>query len=246
MIKRYYYDLHTHSCLSPCGDDDNTPNNILGMASLCEIDIVALTDHNTCKNCPAFFEAAKKYGIIPIAGMELTTSEDIHVVCLFERLDNAMAFDSFVSEHRILIKNRPEFFGEQLILDSEDNVIGREENLLTNATTISVDDVFSKVKSFGGVAYPAHIDKDSNSITAVLGAIPPDAEFVHFELHDKEKADFCSARYGLKKESFIVSSDAHCLTDMRDKENYFLLDTEDDEPELVRAQLFKILRGESL
>lgn len=246
MIKRYYYDLHTHSCLSPCGDDDNTPNNILGMASLCEIDIVALTDHNTCKNCPAFFEAAKKYGIIPIAGMELTTSEDIHVVCLFERLDNAMAFDSFVSEHRILIKNRPEFFGEQLILDSEDNVIGREENLLTNATTISVDDVFSKVKSFGGVAYPAHIDKDSNSITAVLGAIPPDAEFVHFELHDKEKADFCAARYGLKKESFIVSSDAHCLTDMRDKENYFLLDTEDDEPELVRAQLFKILRGESL
>ncbi len=246
MMKRYYYDLHTHSCLSPCGDDDNTPNNILGMASLCGLDIVALTDHNTCKNCPAFFEAAKNYGIIPVAGMELTTSEDIHVVCLFENLADALDFDSFVSEHRILIKNRPEFFGEQLILDAEDNPIGREENLLTNATTISVDDVVSYVKSYCGVAYPAHVDKDSNSITAVLGAIPPDSEFLYYELHDKEKADVCAEKYGIKKEAFITSSDAHCLTDMKDKENYFLLDTEEKEPEQVRRLLFKILRGESL
>ena len=79
-MNRYYYDLHIHSCLSPCGDDDNTPNNIAGMASLCGLNIVALTDHNTTANCPAFFEAAKRYGIIPIAGMELTTSEDIHIV----------------------------------------------------------------------------------------------------------------------------------------------------------------------
>ena len=83
-MNRYYYDLHIHSCLSPCGDNDNTPNNIAGMATLCGLNIVALTDHNSCKNCPAFFAAAKKYGIIPIAGMELTTSEDIHIVCLFE------------------------------------------------------------------------------------------------------------------------------------------------------------------
>ena len=244
-MKRYYYDLHTHSCLSPCGDVDNTPNNILGMASLCELDIVALTDHNTCKNCPAFFEAANKYGIIPIAGMELTTSEDIHVVCLFESLEDALSFDSFIADNRILIRNRPEFFGEQLILDAQDNPIGCEDNLLTNATAISVDDVLSHVRSYHGVAYPAHIDRDSNSITAVLGAIPPDSEFSYFELHDKEKADECAEKYGLKKESFIISSDAHCLTDMRDKENFFLLDTEEKEPELVRRLLFKILRGES-
>ena len=79
-MPKYYYDLHTHSCLSPCGDDDNTPNNICGMAALSEIDIVALTDHNSSKNCPAFFTAAEKYGVIPVAGMELTTAEDIHVV----------------------------------------------------------------------------------------------------------------------------------------------------------------------
>ena len=85
-MKSYYYDLHMHSCLSPCADDDNTPANIAGMATLAGLEIVALTDHNTTANCPAFFEAAKKLGLIPIAGMELTTSEDIHVVCLFEYL----------------------------------------------------------------------------------------------------------------------------------------------------------------
>ena len=81
-MKRYYYDLHIHSCLSPCGDDDSTPDSIAGMGELNGLDIMALTDHNTCKNCPAFFEAALRHGILPIAGMELTTAEDIHAVCL--------------------------------------------------------------------------------------------------------------------------------------------------------------------
>ena len=108
---RYPYDLHNHSCLSPCADNDNTPNNIVGMAYLCGLKIMALTDHNTAKNCPAFFEAAARYGIIPIAGMELTTSEDIHAVCLFPDLPSAMRFDEYIDSHRIKIKNRPEFFG---------------------------------------------------------------------------------------------------------------------------------------
>ena len=93
-MSRYYYDFHIHSCLSPCGDDDMTPANIAGAATLAGLQIVALTDHNTAKNCPAFFKAAKHYGIIAIAGMELTTLEDIHVVCLFEKLDQALSFSS--------------------------------------------------------------------------------------------------------------------------------------------------------
>ena len=124
-MSRYYYDLHNHSCLSPCADNDSTPNNIAGMAYLSGLNIVALTDHNTAKNCPAFFEAAKRYGIIPVAGMELTTSEDIHLVCLFEELDSALKFDDFLQSKRVLIKNREEIFGEQLLLDGEDNVIGK-------------------------------------------------------------------------------------------------------------------------
>ncbi len=244
-MNRFYYDLHIHSSLSPCGDDDNTPNNIAGMASLNSLDIVALTDHNTCKNCPAFFVAAEKYGIIPIAGMELTTSEDIHVVCLFEKLDDAMKFSSYVDGHRVLIKNRPEFFGEQYILDGEDNVIGKEEYLLTNATEISVDDVFSLVSMYGGVAYPAHIDRASNSITAVLGTVPNDIGFKFYELHENENASGASEKYNLDKTRFIISSDAHCLTDMRDAENFFLLEADKSEPNSVRRELFHHLRGDT-
>ncbi len=244
-MNKFYYDLHIHSALSPCGDDDNTPNNIAGMASLNSLDIVALTDHNTCKNCPAFFSAAENYGIIPIAGMELTTSEDIHVVCLFENLDDALQFDEYVAEHRILIKNRPEFFGEQLILDKEDNIIGKEEYLLSNATEISVDDIYSLVHNFRGVAYPAHIDRESNSITAVLGTVPEDSEFIYYGLHELKNASVCAEKYNLDKNKFIISSDAHCLTDMRDAENYFLLDAPKDNPNAVRRELFRLLRGDA-
>ena len=83
-MSRYYYDLHLHSCLSPCADNDMTPNNIAGMAALAGLQIAALTDHNSCKNCPAFFAACKRYGVVPVAGMELTTAEGIYLICLVE------------------------------------------------------------------------------------------------------------------------------------------------------------------
>ena len=79
-MNRFYYDLHIHSCLSPCGDNDSTPDSIVGMGELNGLNIMALTDHNSCKNCPAFFKAAERHNITAVAGMELTTAEDIHVV----------------------------------------------------------------------------------------------------------------------------------------------------------------------
>ena len=246
MMNKYYYDLHIHSCLSPCGDDDNTPNNICGMAALSGLNIIALTDHNTAKNCPAFFAAAKKYGLIPIAGMELTTSEDIHVVCLFEELEDALKFDDFLGTRRVLIKNRPEIFGEQLILDGDDNVIGKDEFLLTNATTVSIEEVHRLVSEFRGVCYPAHIDRDANGIIAILGTIPPDAEFTFFELHDPKRADEYASRFGLDPSKIIISSDAHYLTDIRDKESFFMLDDEPYSSARVRRELFRMLKGDAL
>lgn len=243
-MNRYYYDLHVHSCLSPCGDDDSTPNNIAGMATLCGLNIVALTDHNSCKNCPAFFEAAKRYGIIPIAGMELTTSEDIHVVCLFEELSDAMAFDEFVENERMKIKNKPEIFGKQIITDGEDNPIGEVEALLINSSGISIDDVCETVERFGGICYPAHIDRDANGIIAVLGTVPMDIGFKVFELRDRENADDYAEKYGIDKKRFVFCSDAHYLTSMRDKDAYFELEDEPYSSSLVRHNLFLHLRGD--
>lgn len=241
-MNRYYYDLHIHSCLSPCGDEDNTPNNIAGMASLCGLNIVALTDHNSTENCPAFFEAARRYGIIPIAGMELTTSEDIHVVCLFETLESAMAFGEKIKAYRIPIKNRPDIFGAQQILDGEDNIIGEEENLLINATLISINEVPDLVGEFGGVCYPAHIDRQSNGVISILGTFPSSPHFNCVEFHDKEKRDEYVEKYGLQNKKIIVSSDAHNLCDMREHENYFELDDEPYSSSLVRKRLFELLR----
>ena len=241
-MNRYYYDLHIHSCLSPCGDDDNTPNNIAGMASLCGLNIVALTDHNTCDNCPAFFEAARRYGIIPIAGMELTTSEDIHVVCLFETLESAMAFSQKVKSFRIPYKNRPDIFGSQLILDGQDNIIGEEENLLINATLISIEEVPALVGEFNGICYPAHIDRQSNGIISILGTFPNSPHFNCVELYDNQKCEEYIQKYNLHDKKIIISSDTHNLCDMREHENYFDLDDEPYSSALVRQRLFELLR----
>ena len=240
-MRRYYYDLHIHSCLSPCADDDSTPYNIAGMAKISGIDIVALTDHNTTKNCPAFFMACEEYGLIPIAGMELTTSEDIHVVCLFERLEDAIAFDGYVDKHRMKIKNRPDIFGEQLILGENDCLLGKEEYLLSNATDISIEDARKIVASFGGVCYPAHIDRDANGIIAVLGTFPPSADFSLYELRDGKNKEEYEQRYYLQNKLAIISSDAHYLTGIKDAESFFMLE-ESDSPDTVRKRLFELLR----
>jgi PHP family Zn ribbon phosphoesterase len=241
-MNRYYYDLHVHSCLSPCADDDNTPNNLAAMAMLSGLNIVALTDHNTTKNCPAFFEAAKRHGIIAVAGMELTTSEDIHAVCLFENLGDAMRFGEEIEKHRILVENRKDIFGNQIIMDGEDNVIGEEKYLLSNATDISIEDAPELVKSFGGVCFPAHIDRDSNGIISVLDTFPKTPDFSAFELHFKENVEKYVTKYGLSDKTVIVSSDSHSLSEIRDRENYFLFEDEPYSSDYVRKQLFLKLR----
>ncbi len=244
-MNKYYYDFHIHSCLSPCGDDDMTPNNIAGMAALNGLNIVALTDHNSARNCPAFFEAAKRNGIIPVAGMEVTTSEDIHMVCLFEELSDALEFDSFLQQHRILIPNRVDIFGEQMIMNGMDEVIATEKYLLSNATDISVDAVAGYVKEFCGICYPAHVDREANGIISTLGIFPDSPDYLCAGFHDASKIEgYCEKYPELKSRLHLVSSDAHYLWDIRDKDKWIELDDEPYSGDKVRKELFKLLRGE--
>ncbi len=241
-MTRFFYDLHTHSCLSPCADNDSTPTDLVGMAKLNGLDILALTDHNTCENCPAFFEAASEAGIVAVAGMELTTSEDIHMVCLFERLDDAMRFSKEIYGRRILIPNRPDIFGDQLIMDVGENIIGCDEHLLSNATTVSVEEAVELVKSFGGVCYPAHIDREANGIVAVLGTVPLEYGFGCVELHSRSKLEEYTERFGLEKLQKLVCSDAHYLWDVSERENFVELDADISNPDSVRRALLNLLR----
>lgn len=241
-MNKYFYDLHIHSCLSPCGDDDMTPNNIAGMAALNGLNIVALTDHNSCKNCPAFFEACKKHGLIAIAGMELSSAEDIHFVCLFPELDQAMAFDKEIEGHLPDIKNRADIFGNQLILDGDDEQLGTEDKLLITATDLWAADAIALARSFGAHVRPAHIDRTSNGIISILGDIPKEYGFNFVEFNDKENIKSLFRDYpSLKGCSTIVSSDAHHLWDINEAENFFEIDDEPYSSAKVRRRFFEIL-----
>ena len=206
------YDLHLHSCLSPCGDNDMTPANIVGMAALLGLDAIAVTDHNSCKNCPAVLAAAREYGVLAVPGMEINTSEEVHAVCLFPRLEAAMDFDRWVEKKLIPFPHKEEIFGQQRIYDREDHICGSFPHLLINATEISFDGLWELVRSFDGIMFPAHVDKTANSLIANLGFIPPDSQFVTAEVKDLKKL------HGLKKDNpyleqcrIISNSDAHYL-----------------------------------
>lgn len=229
------YDLHLHSCLSPCGDMDMTPCNIAGMAHLNELDVVALTDHNTSENCPAFFAACEEYGVVPIAGMELTTAEDIHLLCIFESLENALAFSDEVKTHRMKIKNRVEIFGEQPILNERDEKIGEDPWFLPAATDLDLVAAAALVKTHGGICWPAHIDRDANGLLAVLGAFPPEPVFPIAELRDKENTDLAEGR------RIVVCSDAHRLWEIGEAGGTMTLDTDETAPDAVRHALFQTL-----
>ena len=245
-MSKYYYDFHIHSCLSPCADDDMTPANIAGMASIAGLNIVALTDHNTCKNCPAFFANAKQCGIIPIAGMELTTQEDIHIVCLFEHLDQALEFGEAVNKRRILIKNRPDIFGNQYITDADENIIGTEGYLLSNATELDLYSAVKLVDEFSGICFPAHIDRQANGLIAVLGSFPEYPTFKHAEFHDLSKSEEYKAAHPCLTNMMLLSgSDAHYLWDISEAESFFELDDEPYSSQLVRDRLIDLLEGKN-
>ena len=238
-MRAFAVDLHIHSCLSPCGEDDMTPCNIAGMGYLNGLSIMALTDHNTAKNCPAFYTACRAYGIVPVSGMELTTAEDVHMVCLFPELETALEFDKVVEEKRMKVRNKPAIFGEQVIMGEEDVPIGSDPWFLPAATSITIEEGAKLVRSRGGVCYPAHIDREANGLLAILGTFPESPVFTLAELHDEDKRDLAEGR------KIIVSSDAHRLWEISDGSFNVHLDVEPEAGEEdVRKALFAMLGKE--
>lgn len=211
MLK-LFYDLHIHSCLSPCGDDDMTPANIVNMAKLKELDVIAVTDHNSCKNCPAVVKLAGQQGIIAIPGMELCTLEEVHVLCFFPELKDALGFDRYVYENLIKIKNNEIIFGKQQVCDEYDKITETEPYLLINATKISFDCLDALMQEYHGVYVPAHVDKPANSLLSNLGFVPPGSVFRCSEIMNSENIkELCQKNHYLMDCNVIINSDAHAL-----------------------------------
>ena len=223
-----YYDFHIHSCLSPCGEEEMTPGNIAGMAAVKGLNVIALTDHNSVRNAPALKKAAKEYNVMVIPGMELSTMEEVHCLCLFSDMEKALEFDKYVYDNLQKIPNKPEIFGEQLIMDENDNVIGEEPNLLINATNISFDDVYDIVKSYEGIMIPSHLDKSTTSLLSNLGFIPENVKFKCAEINQPDRIDeIIKAQPYLGNCNIITDSDAHMLGVISEPEHIIKIDKED-------------------
>ena len=222
---RVPYDFHIHSCLSPCADDDMTPANIAGMAYLKGLRLVALTDHNTAGNCRAFFAACEGFSLTPLAGMELTTAEDIHLVCLFETCAAAEQLERDLIACSPAMKNRSDIFGNQIYMNEADEVSGQEERFLLGASGFSLNEAARRVRALGGLCYPAHVDREANGILAILGDIPPEAGFTAAEFRDAANIEPYRARYAsLQSLALLTSSDAHTLGAVKDPEPALELD----------------------
>lgn len=234
-MPRYTYDLHIHSCLSPCSDNLMTPPNIANMAYVKGLDIIAITDHNSVRNAGAVIRAAKNLPLTVIPGVEVTTAEEIHIICLFPSLTCAEKAGLELETHLPPVKNRPEFFGEQLVMDEKENILEKYPFLFSNALGISIDALPALVKKYGGICYPAHIDRQANSILTVLGCLPVLPEFKALEILKPQEFFKEPANRALaSKRLILTSSDAHQLTGISETEHFIDL----EEPSfnaLVRA-----------
>ena len=164
-------DFHNHSCLSPCGSLDLSPRRLAELAALRGLKVLALTDHNSSLNCPAFAKACPPLGILPIFGMEATTQEEIHILCLFASLEASLAFSDYAYSILMPFINNPEKGGDQVYVDEEDNIEGEVEYFLINPLDLTSDSIGPKVAEYGGIVIPAHVDRPAFSMYSQLGAI---------------------------------------------------------------------------
>ena len=206
----YSFDLHIHSCLSPYGGEYMTPKNIASVCALAGYDIVALTDYNTCGNSAAFQKAAEAQGLLAIPGMELCLREDAHVICLFPDLERALAFSDMVRGKLPQLENNPQIFGDQVLVDENDQVLGQDTAFLVGACDIGAYEIVPLVEQYGGVVYPAHLNGNAYSLLATLGLWDPDMGFKVAELSTDCPDDFCE-RADLAGLRFIKGCNAHTI-----------------------------------
>lgn len=225
-------DLHIHSCLSPCADMLMTPNNIVGMARLKELDVIAVTDHNSAKNLPAVQAVAQAAGVLLLPGIEAESREEVHVLCYLPSVEAALALGEQLYEHLPDHPNMPSFFGEQTVMDGEDAVIAAEPRLLVQATDLSIEELAALCRSLGGVPVPAHINRTSNSVLNNLGFIPPGIGFTSVEVY---RALPVPEHAGTERCHILYSSDAHRLGDILERES--ILHVEDRSVDAILAYL---------
>lgn len=203
------YDLHIHTALSPCALEEMSPNNIYNMSLINELNVIAITDHNSCGNVEPILELAQGSELVVIPGMEVETKEEIHVVCLFTDISRVYKMQDLVYASLPPMKNKPKVLGHQLLFDIEDEVVGEEDKLLSFATGLSYEEVVEEAWKLGGIAIPAHIDRPSYSVISNLGLLPENDKVNVLEVSQYAEFDNYIEKYG--EHLLLQSSDSHEL-----------------------------------
>jgi hypothetical protein len=209
-MKIFRADLHIHTVLSPCGDLDMSPSNIISEAVLKGIDIIGITDHNTTRHCRLISRLAAEKGIFVMQGAEVTTKEEVHCLAFFENSDTLNLFQEFLDANLPDILNEPAIFGYQVQVDENDIILYEEKKLLINALSKSIKEVEDFVHSLAGIFIPAHIDRKKNSIYSQLGFLPENMKADALEVSRASlPGHFSDDHPEIKKFPLIRSSDAH-------------------------------------
>jgi PHP family Zn ribbon phosphoesterase len=211
----YLADMHIHTVLSPCGDIEMTPRQIVSKAKERGLHIIGITDHNSTRNSEEVKKAGNKEGIFVLCGAEVTTKEEVHCLAFFETATQLAEFQQFLDTNLPAVKNNEEKFGYQLVINEDEEILGQEEYLLINAINKSINEVENEVHRLSGLFIPAHIDKMQNSVLSQLGFLPPDLKTDALELSKHACREiFLKKNKYLSNSFFIQSSDAHCLEDI--------------------------------
>jgi PHP family Zn ribbon phosphoesterase len=214
MLREYLCDLHIHTCLSPCADLDMHPAALVRKATERRLDVIAICDHNASENVRYVIRAAQSGSLQIIPGMEITTSEEVHVLALFPGLDGLLGIQENIYDH-LPGRNDERFFGCQAIVNEKGEVEGINERLLIGATQISLSELIRTIHRFGGLAVASHIDRESFSAISQLGFIDDGSGFDALEISRALGVEQARKRFPeLSHYPFVTSSDAHRLADI--------------------------------
>ena len=207
-MKQFKADLHIHSLLSPCGSLEMSPVNIVESALKADLDIIAITDHNSTKQAALIKQIAAKKRLTVFCGAEINSSEEVHALALFETNEQLMQFQQYIDRHLIKVKNKPAYFGEQVVIDEK--IIEEVDELLINALDVDLLQIEKFVHQFGGIFIPAHIDRYYNGLFSQLGFIPEGFVADAYELSKNANIEDWMQNGKIPKGATIIrSSDAH-------------------------------------
>lgn len=202
--------MHIHSVLSPCGDLEMSPATIIRIAKEKQLDMIAITDHNTTLHCKLARQIGLRSGISVIPGVEVTTREEVHCLAYFPDDKSMDSFQEYIGRKILRLPNKPEKFGYQVVLDENENIIQEVEYMLGSSLQASIDEVQEKVAELNGIFIPAHIDRPRNSVLSQLGFFPETLKCDAFEISfASDKNEFLLTHPELGKLSSVRNSDAH-------------------------------------